>query len=164
MFKIKIHSVVDVITNSSTTIFTYQNDSIEPAKELIDEILKLAGITDKKADDIFYFGVFCQEYEYIEYIEEECIEGFENFDNLDWGSPEYDEAKQKNYDKLKGLFLSIMKGEIEKPDWMISVEDGISNFAPNSLLWLEPKDPIYEELGLKISSLLCSVSADGGYN
>lgn len=55
--KFKIHSVVDVITNSSTIIYTYQDDSIQPAKELIDEMLRLFGVTDKTADDIFKFSV-----------------------------------------------------------------------------------------------------------
>lgn len=55
--KIKLHSVVDVITNSSTVIYTYQNGSIEPAKELINEMIKLAGIEGKTADDLFTFEI-----------------------------------------------------------------------------------------------------------
>jgi hypothetical protein len=53
MIKLRIHSSVDVITNSSTVIYTYQN-STEEAKALIDEVLRLAGI-DEKAEDLFDF-------------------------------------------------------------------------------------------------------------
>ena len=39
MIKIKFHSIVDVITNSSTVIYTYQ-DSVGVAKSLVKEVLK----------------------------------------------------------------------------------------------------------------------------
>ena len=54
--KFKMHSMVDVITNSSTVIYTYQDGCLNPAKELINEVLKLEG-SDKNADDLFEFEV-----------------------------------------------------------------------------------------------------------
>jgi hypothetical protein len=56
MIKIKIHSVVDVITNSSTVIYTYQDGSEKPVRELIEEIFKLSNITEN-IDDVFEFGL-----------------------------------------------------------------------------------------------------------
>jgi hypothetical protein len=54
---IPFHSFVDVITNSSTTIFVGCHDNtIKYAKELIDTLLKTMG-SDKKADDLFEFEV-----------------------------------------------------------------------------------------------------------
>ncbi len=50
--KIPIHSQIDLITNSSTEIFVNAENSVEPCKELVDEILKLQG-SDKTCDDIF---------------------------------------------------------------------------------------------------------------
>jgi len=55
--RLKIHSVVDVITNSSTVIYTEASESaIETAKSIIDDILKVAG-SGKTADDLFTFEV-----------------------------------------------------------------------------------------------------------
>jgi len=51
-FKLKIHSVVEIITNSSTVIYSYQASSVEPAKELIQEILKAFG-EDREVDQLF---------------------------------------------------------------------------------------------------------------
>ena len=54
--KVNLHSSVDVITNSSTVIYTYQDGSEGPVRKLIEEIFKLAGI-EKSVDDIFEFTV-----------------------------------------------------------------------------------------------------------
>ena len=51
--KVKIHSIVDVITNSSTVIYiTMKENSIKEMFEIINEILKIAD-SDKKAEDLF---------------------------------------------------------------------------------------------------------------
>jgi hypothetical protein len=65
LIKIKFHSVVDVITNSSTVIYTYQ-DSVIQAKELVQELLELTGKTYLKPDNIFYYGVFCGKDTYLD--------------------------------------------------------------------------------------------------
>ncbi len=62
MIKCKFHSIVDVITNSSTVIFTYQN-SVSASKELVAEILKMSG-SSLSPDDVFYYGTFLDEDEY----------------------------------------------------------------------------------------------------
>ena len=50
---IKIHSFVDVITNSSTVIYVQSTEStIKTAKELIEKLLKAAGVT-KSVDELF---------------------------------------------------------------------------------------------------------------
>jgi hypothetical protein len=51
--RIPVHSIIDVITNSSTEIYTYVSGNTEKAAyEILDEILKIAG-SDKKAKDLF---------------------------------------------------------------------------------------------------------------
>ena len=55
IIKIKPHSIVDVITNSSTVVYVQTHDNtIKYAKELINTFLKVAG-SDKKANDLFNF-------------------------------------------------------------------------------------------------------------
>lgn len=51
--KIPVHSVIDVITNSSTEIFTFAKDNaVELCHEAINEILKVSG-SDRKSEDLF---------------------------------------------------------------------------------------------------------------
>ena len=53
--QIKIHSIVDVITNSSTVIYTQANEStIEGVKEIANTLLKI-GNANLTADDLFTF-------------------------------------------------------------------------------------------------------------
>jgi hypothetical protein len=49
--KIKFHSLTDIITNSSTTIYTYSDKSSKACKEMVDEIFETLGI-DKSCDDV----------------------------------------------------------------------------------------------------------------
>lgn len=50
---IKVHSFVDVITNSSTVIYVQSTEStVKTAKELIEKLLKVAGVT-KSVDELF---------------------------------------------------------------------------------------------------------------
>lgn len=52
-FKINVHSIVDVITNSSSEIFVSTHDrSIDNLKEMTNTILKTSG-SDKTFDDLF---------------------------------------------------------------------------------------------------------------
>lgn len=163
MIKIKIHSIVDVITNSSTVIYTYQN-SIKEAKELVQEVLDIAGITDKTPDDIFYYGIFCDKDRYFEAEHEDFPK---DCPEIDYSTPYNSEERRAIYaaqDKWLGdIKLSIMKGEIEKPNWMVDAEEeDYDGWSPDSYLYLVPKDNKFKGLADKISKLLGSVSADGG--
>jgi hypothetical protein len=54
--RINIHSVVDVITNSSTTIYTYSDEgSVTSAKEVLAKLMKVLGV-EGSVDD--YFEIF----------------------------------------------------------------------------------------------------------
>jgi hypothetical protein len=53
MIRFNLHSIIDVITNSSTEIYTFaRSDAVEKSYELLNEILKVSG-SDKKAEDLF---------------------------------------------------------------------------------------------------------------
>lgn len=68
MWKFNIHSVVDVITNSSTVIFTNAtNSTIKSFKGLIDAVLKM-GQSGLCADDLFIFELSKDDDEDIELI------------------------------------------------------------------------------------------------
>jgi hypothetical protein len=59
--KIKTHSVVDVITNSSTVIYTQAGEgTISAIKEMVNALLAL-GESDLTADDLFNFELSDEE-------------------------------------------------------------------------------------------------------
>ena len=168
MFSFKLHSVVDVITNSSTVIYTYQDGSVKPAKELINEMLKLFNVTDKTADDLFYFGVFAEEGRYMERLI--CPEEYD-IDNLpedcpkvtgSWKTEEYKNSQALLENWFHNIQKLILTGEMKKPSWMEDIETDDEYWNPDSYLTLLPKDEKYVEFGNKIKALLNSVSADGG--
>jgi hypothetical protein len=163
MIKIKFHSIVDVITNSSTTIFTYQN-SVSEAKELVAEVLRIAGVTDKTPDDIFYYGVFCDMDTYFDYASDNEDPTFDNMPELKgaYKSEEREASKSVRDEWVNSWLLSIVKGDIERPEFMELAEDAGDYWAPSSYLLLCPKDDKYKDLGEKIKRLLSSVDADGG--
>jgi hypothetical protein len=151
MLKLNIHSIVDVITNSSTVIYTYQN-SVKEAKELLQEILKLTG-SQENVDNLFYFGVFLSDND--NYTEN-------NFDDdelpADW--PE-DYKQQDVY--IENLKESIMKSNQPKPVWMVKCEEYEGDFWKRSTsLHIIPKNNIHIELVKKMLSFLNSIDADGG--
>lgn len=141
-FKLKLHSSVDLITNSSTVIFTYSDGSIEPLKSLINEMLKVFGYEDKTFDDLFFADVFLEEdYEYYEQ------DGF----------PE-DETDHDTY--LADIKLKVLKGEIEKPQWMIDAEEseGGLGYQSSNNLEIITKDEKYSELANKLLKYLYSTT------
>ncbi len=166
IIKIKFHSIVDVITNSSTVIFTYQN-SIKEAKELVGEVMKLMG-SDETPDDAFYYGVFCDDIQYLEGLTERDCEVPDDFpnENFKYGTDEYKAQNKAQQEWLNDIKMSIIKGEVKQPEWMTKIEDNENDYgegwSPDSYLTLIPKDYKYAELGVKIKKLLGSVGADGG--
>lgn len=142
MIKLKIHSSVDVITNSSTVIFTYQN-SIQEVKELVEEIIKLTSETDLTADDVFFYGKFCDADVYAE------SEGV---------VPEEYEGNTK---MVENLIVAVLSGEMEKPEWMTQVEnneDYYDYYNPDIYLHILPKEEKYKALGQKLLDFLNSPS------
>jgi len=114
MIKIKIHSFVDVITNSSTTIYCQCTDkTIQAAKELINILLEESG-SKKTADDLFEFKLVLNEYGIDRFVNE--IED----DNLD------DYLKENKYEKgdtedtiklVEKILLDIEEGKVPKPEY-----------------------------------------------
>ena len=107
---------------------------------------------------MFYYGVFCSDYE-----------GPEDAPGVDYSTPKDTWPAQREERKawFENLKLSIMRGEIEKPEWMLEEEgngEWSDTWAPSTCLYLEPRDEKYRDLADKICALLNSVSADGGYD
>lgn len=143
-FKIKLHSSVDLITNSSTVIFTYSEGSLKAVKDLVNEMLKVFGKTET-FDDIFYAEVFLDEDYY--YLESDSCP--EELTSGDW------KQNQDNFAKFK---LGILKGEIEKPQWMKNVEESenYDYYRASTSLELCAKDEKYSDLANALLKYLYS--------
>lgn len=70
---IKIHSFIDIITNSSTEIFVKaSNNTIKSIKELVNSLLAIAK-SEMKFDDIFTIELGEEEETYHEYYSERSV-------------------------------------------------------------------------------------------
>lgn len=146
MIKVNFHSFVDLITNSSTTIYTYQN-SIEQTKELVQEVLNICGVKDKTPDDIFNYGTFYEAWYYADIIEDD-----ENMPE-DW---------KESQEYVENIIGKVMAGEMEKPEWL-DAEADLEN-GQSIYLYLHCKDEKYKHLADKIKNLLNSVDAEEGHD
>ena len=156
MHKIKIHSIVDVITNSSTVIYTYQNSSSE-ATALLQEILTLLGET-RKVDELFYINEFLSKiYYYSKYLDE--------LEDVPEGYPNNSDGKKRD-DWVSDRINDVLIGKISKPKWMIEAEDheNPSGFCRDLDLCILAREEKYKELAYKMIKFLNSPDADGGYN
>ena len=147
--KIPIHSTTDLITNSSTTIFTYSESSEQAVVEMINELFASFGI-DKTCGDVFYTVVLADKYDY----EDRAIEN--EF------APEgmTSEEAGKLYDQVKN-------GEIEKPEWFNDVEEKENNwsyYTPSTYLHLIPKKEEYAKLANLIKKFLYSTNHEATYD
>jgi len=112
---VKIHSFVDVITNSSTIIYTqFKESAIQDSYEMINEILKLGG-SDKKAEDLFDISIY------------PCLDNV--YDIIgDMDEEEIDDLDISEEDK-KLLLLSHTKyDEMEYDDYMEWQEENLTPF------------------------------------
>lgn len=86
---LRVHSFVDIITNSSSEIFVEANENtIKNVKTLVDSLLTLAG-SSQKSDDLFEFELVNR-----------------NEEDEDW-DPEYPEVDLKVTPKVSGKEAEI---------------------------------------------------------
>ena len=150
--KIYLHSSVDLITNSSTVIFTYSEGSLGSVKELVNEMLKVFGYEGKTFDDFFYAETFIEDDDY--YSETE----------YDFGFPE-DIEDEKTF--IKETKLKVLKGEIEKPEWMVNAEEYDGHYECYNIptvLEILPKSEKYAELAKKLLNYLYSTNHEATRN
>ena len=111
MDKIELHSVIDLITNSSTEIFVHSDNSIKPLKELINEILKLMYVKEF-CDELFDISLeFIGIEEFIEYqLDYSYREHRTILDSI--GS-----TNEERKENLKQLITDIKFNNKEEPEW-----------------------------------------------
>ena len=112
-------------------------------------------------DDLFHIGVFLSEDDYYtEYLSEEVDE-----EDCPEDYPRDDYKAQDKY--IADLQEKILKGEINKPEWMKSAEKGTNycDYEYSTSLHILPKDEKYTELVKKMITFLnypwCEATRDG---
>ena len=142
-----------------TITFIYSSESVEAIKRLFTELRGVFGYTlIPEFDDMFYYGVFCKSVTYANFIgwEKAQREGVEVPEILTAMCPTPSERE----DFVKRIIIEIIKGEIEKPEWMRYVEEetvcSCCDAAPSTFLILIPKDEKYRTLAARLLDFLYS--------
>ena len=142
-----------------TITFIYSSESVEALKNLFIELRWVFGYTlIPEFDDMFYYGVFCKSVTYANFNgwEKAQREGIEVPEILTAMCPTPSEKE----DFVKRIIIEIIRGEIEKPEWMKYVEEEMScsccNAAPSTFLFLIPKDEKYRTLAARLLDFLYS--------
>lgn len=151
---LKIHSFTDLITNSSTVIYTYSKGSLQACQEMIDEFFKEFGI-QKKCEDVFNLVVLLEDTE----VYGECFDKWLEKNGIDPDSIDFEETMDK-----------VQSGEIEKPKWMIEAETkpkrdrwGEPN-RTDTYLYISAKSPEHEPLAKLIRKFLYSPHHEAVYD
>ena len=181
-FAINVHSQTDLITNSSTTIYTFSENSPKAMKEMVNEFFKAFGI-DHKCEDIFSMVVLS---EYIDDMLEDYIRNICEFDEDEDDNddtPLYDEEDTdsdsgeisasdipKKYrnpktmsKELDKLVKNIKSGKEEAPDWFSKIVDDMSDRDnPNggTIMYITAKDPKHNKLAKAVSDFLYSTESE----
>ena len=142
-----------------TITFVYSSESVEALKKLFTELRWVFGYTTvPELNDMFYYGVFCKPNTYSNFNgwEKAQGEGIEVPEMLTSVCPTPSERE----DFVKRTINEIIKGEIEKPEWMRYVEEesvcSCCNAAPSTFLILIPKDGKYRTLADRLLDFLYS--------
>lgn len=142
---IKIHSVTDLITNSSTVIYTYSEGSLQSVKDLVNVMFQTLNY-DYTFDEVFHAVVLCA---YDRYL---------NSDSFN--------AHMESKEEFSTLWDKIMIGEAEVPAWMAQIrrEANYNGCYPDTNLYLTPKSERYQELSNKLLNFLYSTSHEASYD
>ena len=142
-----------------TITFVYSSESVKAIKRLFTELRWVFGYTlIPEFDDMFYYGVFCKSVTYANFNgwEKAQREGIEVPEILTAMCPTPSEKE----DFVKRIIIEIIRGEIEKPEWLRYVEEetvcSCCDAAPSTFLILIPKDEKYRILAARLLDFLYS--------
>ena len=142
-----------------TITFVYSSESVKAIKRLFTELRWVFGYTlIPEFDDMFYYGVFCKSVTYANFNgwEKAQREGVEVPEILTAMCPTPSEKE----DFVKRIIIEIIRGEIEKPEWLRYVEEetvcSCCDAAPSTFLILIPKDEKYRILAARLLDFLYS--------
>jgi hypothetical protein len=132
--RIPVHSITDLITNSSTTIYTYSDRSEKALREMINEVLSVLR-TGKRCEDLFHLSITLDgDYEYTDWLE--CLEDDDVPEGLKG-------LEGKKLEKVVKEAIEAVKAGGDKPAWMKEAEEyeNGDGFRKGTTLNIVPKLP-----------------------
>ena len=149
--RIKLHSMTDLITNSSTVIYTYSGASLNACREMVDEIFRVLGI-DKKCDDVFSLRLSSDldVYDICDTDPEDDVPAEFTTEN----------GSDFNRNKVSELLNQIRNGQTP-PAWLDKIVERINDnrdYPLETTLIVTPNLPGFENLAKLISQFLYSTS------
>jgi hypothetical protein len=145
IIKIPVHSITSLITNSSTTIYTREENSEKALKELIDEFIKSFNLP-YKFDDIFD----------VIHLEEDNTYFYFAYDNdVGISYTNYSDCNKK----VQKIYNDVASFKMPKPDWFAKAE---KNHSRNSYIYISAKDPKFEKLANLVKKFLESTESFEG--
>jgi len=159
---IPIHSIVDVITNSSSVIYTEATDNaIQIAKSIVDEILALGG-SDKTADDLYDFKYQVLPDDVLDWALDDAESGLEGIPDPD-GITAFENLKPYEV-RRKAAQVWVDKNRKELYEWFneqgVSDWDDYPRYTQN--LIITTKDGVEFPFSDKVLSMFSqSASYDG---
>lgn len=148
MVQIPIHSLTDLITNSSTVIYTYSDNCVEAMEAMVDEFFEAFGV-GKKCSDVFKLVVMLED-------DYDCIYEADSYRDI---VPE----QFTKHDEMKSLLKQVRSGETDKPEWLTALEKRI-NVPGGTVLNIIAKSPEYEKLAKLVSKFLYSPNHELTYD
>jgi hypothetical protein len=165
--RIGFHSMVDVITNSSTTIFTYSGGAEKPAKELVNEFLKCMG-SELTADEMFDIFVMPNGWAIEIWVERIGEDDSDELNDLpdDLVKAIKDGGIRDINDCIKNVAVQISRSEIVQPSWFSSIFDAECGdwVKCGTDLYIQPKEEKYTELAKRLIDFLYSTNHEAVYN
>lgn len=144
---------------NTSTIFIYSSPAIKPFERLMEEIFITFGLEYSKASDLFYYDVFCKEetYAFFDWSSDpdaNCVEIPHKLKN-----PIETPCAKEAF--VHGVIMDVLKGKLQKPEWMMHIESsflcGDAN-SPSTFLYILPKKKEYINLAKRITDFLYSVN------
>lgn len=167
----KIQSFIDVITNSSTSVFTWA-DNIEGVKRVINGALKAAN-SEYTCDDLFNITIEWEENalsDYEDYQMEVAEEHISENPELDKLFTEY--RPTKDWNLIKDIQKAIIDIASENSDswdimpfdtWVESCNNDWGRYKYSSSYVITPKDPGNEEAAKMVEAINGLFNYDASY-
>jgi hypothetical protein len=160
--KVVIQSMTDLITNSSTIIYTISDNSPKALIPLVDEFFKIAGMK-LKCKDVFDISVQKDMDAFWDYCKDQVDESNEDIPK---------ELRCRDWNKAAKAWYKFQKdlesGKIQKPKWFKELEkevnDQLGDSSGDTTLVIVPKDPKYKKLATLLINFLYSTDAQESYD
>jgi hypothetical protein len=146
--KLKLHSVVALITNSSTVLYTDSSKSVDALKDVMVELFKLHNI-DKEVSEVFDISLKIDDLD--NYIYEHIMNNYGEFGLV------ADDDLSERVNGLTNNFMEEIKLGKDTENW---TGTAMEEKSTSSYISIVAKDERYEYLSVLLKKLIYSVDVE----